>query len=49
MEQGLTTVIMDALRKGGGLNFRSITQKLIYFGDDGVGTFKEPKLGSLSK
>jgi hypothetical protein len=45
----LTIVIMEALQKGGGLSFKSITQKLIYFGDDGVGTFKEPKLGSLNK
>jgi hypothetical protein len=45
----LTIVIMEALQKGGGLSFKSTTQKLIYFGDDGVGIFKEPKLGPLSK
>ncbi len=45
----LTIVIMEALQKGGGLSFKSIIQKLIHFGDDGVGTFKEPKLRSLRK
>jgi hypothetical protein len=41
----LTIVIMEALQKGGGLSYVSITHKLLCFGANGVITFQGTKIG----
>jgi hypothetical protein len=45
----LTIVIMEALQKGEGLNPTSVSQKLFYFGANGVGTFQGTKIGVIKQ
>jgi hypothetical protein len=45
----LTVVIMEALQKGGGLNPTFISQKLLYFGANGVGTLQGTKIGVIKQ
>lgn len=41
----LTVVIMEALQKARGLSLKSVAQKLLCFGVDGISTFQGTKIG----
>ncbi len=41
----LIIIIMEALQNGGGLNFLTVTEKLLFWGLMGVSTFQGIKIG----
>jgi hypothetical protein len=45
----LTVVIMEALQKAKSLSLKSVAQKLLCFGADGISTFQGTKIGVIQQ